>query len=168
MGLDLTSAPLGMWKRGLVVDGWKSFSGMMWVGWKRGGVLLVVLDGSGRQHAGGLGQMPRVGGKPQHWGSHGPLPALQLLFILNSWHIMGIQALGVRQAGHGDPRSSQLACLATARKPVFTSLGDGRMSRFCKTTSKMKNVPEVEQGHILSKQSVGWFSQSERFSPPSD
>lgn len=24
MGLDLTSAPLGMWNRGLVVNGWKS------------------------------------------------------------------------------------------------------------------------------------------------
>lgn len=60
-------------------------------------------------------------GKPQHWGSHGPLPALQLLFILNSWHIMGIQALGVLQAGHGDPRSFQLACHGTTRKPVFTS-----------------------------------------------
>lgn len=96
MGLYLTSAPLGMWNRGLVVDGWKRFSGMMWVGRMRGGVPSVVLDGSGKQHAGGLGHMPRVGGEggAQRWGPCGSLPALQLLFILNSWHIMGIQALG--------------------------------------------------------------------------
>lgn len=46
MGLDLTSAPLGMQKRGLV-DGWKRVLGMMWVGWKKSGVLLLVFGGSG-------------------------------------------------------------------------------------------------------------------------
>lgn len=128
MGLDLTNAapppPPGMWNRGLVVDGWKGFQGMMWAGRMRGGLPLVVLAGSGGQHAGGLGPLPRVGGGAQCWGPRGSLPALQLLFILNSWHIMGIQALGVLQTGHGDPRSSQLACLSITRKPVFTSLGD--------------------------------------------
>lgn len=45
----------------------------------------------------GVGSGGGGGGKPQHWGSHGPLPAPQLLFILNSWHIMGIQVLGALQ-----------------------------------------------------------------------
>lgn len=34
-------------------------------------------------------------GKPQCWGPRGSLPTVQLLLILNSWHIMGIQALVV-------------------------------------------------------------------------
>lgn len=40
----------------------EAFPGMMWAGRMRGGVPLVVLAGSGRQHAGGLGRTPRVGG----------------------------------------------------------------------------------------------------------
>lgn len=35
---------------------------MMWAGRMRGGVPLVVLAGSGGQHAGGLGPLPSVGG----------------------------------------------------------------------------------------------------------
>lgn len=61
----------------------------------------MVVDGSGRQCAGGLGRVPRgaggEGGVPQHWGPRGPLPTVQLFLILNSWHIMGIQALVVRR-----------------------------------------------------------------------
>lgn len=161
MGLDLTSAPLGMWKRGLVVNGWKSFSGMMWVGWNRGGVLLVVLDGSGRQHAGGLGQMPRVGGN-RSTGVH-----MDLCQHCNCFH-----SEQLAHNGYSGPRSPSgrtwRSQVVPARVPRYNKdasihLAGGRMSRFCKTTSKTKNVPGVEQGLILSKQSVGWFSQSERF-----
>lgn len=45
----------------------------------------------------------------------GPLPTVQLPLILNSWHIIGIQALVVLSIGHGAPRSSPLACLNTTR-----------------------------------------------------
>lgn len=54
-----------------------------------------MADGSGRQYAGGLGSVPRGRGKPQRWGPRGSMPTVQLLLILNSWHIMGIQALVV-------------------------------------------------------------------------
>lgn len=49
-------------------------------------------------------------------------------------------------------------------KEASIHLTGGRRSRFCKATSKMKNVRVVEQGVILSKQSVGRFSGSKRFS----
>lgn len=157
-----------MWKRGLVDDGWMRFLGMMWVGLKRGGVLLVVLDGSGRQHAGGLGHVPRGG---WWWGRRGEATALGLTWTFASTAIAfhseqlahnGHSGAQSPSAGHGDPRLPQLACLGATRKPVFTLLwgggvGGGGMSRFCKATSKLKNAPVVEQGAILSKKSVGWF-----------
>lgn len=56
---------------------------LVMVGWVREAVC-------GRAWLGAQG-----GGKPQCWGTHGPLPTVQLLLILNSWHTMGIQALVV-------------------------------------------------------------------------
>lgn len=76
MGLDLTSAPLGMWNRVLVVNGWKRFGDDVGrTPRSRGGpgcgvgCRNVVLDGLGRQYAGGLGSMPRVG-KSHSAGAH--------------------------------------------------------------------------------------------------
>lgn len=104
MGLDLTSVPLGMWSRALVVMGRRVFRGRCGLGsevygWAsvRGGVPL----GDGRMGQGGsiqegLAGCPGWGWRgAQHRGPHGPLPTVQLLHILNSWHIMGIQALVV-------------------------------------------------------------------------
>lgn len=88
-------------------EGWGTIGGVSWVREAARGRAWPYAQGGG----GGV--------KPQHWGPCGSLPALQLLFILNSWHIMGIQALGVLQTGHGDPNSAQLACLGMTRKPVF-------------------------------------------------
>lgn len=134
MGLDSTSAPLGMWKRGLVDDGWMRFSGMMWVGLKRGGVLLVVWDGSGRQHAGGLGHVPRGG---WWWERRGKATALGLTWTFASTAIAfhseqlahnGHSGARSPSAGHGDPRLPQLTCLGATRMPVFTLPGgDGGM-----------------------------------------
>lgn len=62
----------------------------MWGGVPLGGVRWVreAVCRRAWQHARGRG-------KPQHWGPCGSLPTVQLLLILNSWHIMGIQALVV-------------------------------------------------------------------------
>lgn len=51
--------------------------------------------GQGGSMREGLAACPGWGGEPQRWGPRGPLPTVQLLLILNSWHIMGIQALVV-------------------------------------------------------------------------
>lgn len=40
-----------------------------------------------------------VGGNRSTRGPCGPLPTVQLLLILNSWHIMGMQALAVLSMG---------------------------------------------------------------------
>lgn len=126
---------------GRMEEGWGTLGGVRWVSEAARGRAWPCAQGWGG------------GGGAQHWGSHGPLPAPQLLFIPNSWHIMGIQALGVLQAGHGDQVGPARVPGAT-RKPVSTSLG-GRMSRFRKATSKMKDARVVKQGVIFSKQSVG-------------
>lgn len=67
-------------------EGWGTIGGVSWVREAARGRAWPHAQGGG----GGGG-----GVKPQHWGPCGSLPALQLLFILNSWHIMGIQALRV-------------------------------------------------------------------------
>lgn len=81
MGLDLTSVPLGMWNRGLVVMGGRVLGddvGLEWglgVGWGAGwGVSgWWRRDGSGRQYTGGLGRVPsvvRVGAGSHSIGAH--------------------------------------------------------------------------------------------------
>lgn len=58
-----------MWNPALVVNGWASFWGTMWVEWQGVGVDLdvgwgcreVAAEGSWRKYAGGLGGVPRAG-----------------------------------------------------------------------------------------------------------
>jgi len=118
MGLDLTSAPLGMWNRGMVVMGGRVLGDdvgrpLRRRGRRRGGPGCVagVPLGSGRPGQGGsmregLAACPGWGEATALGPLCGPLPTVQLPLILNSWHIMGIQALVVLSIGHGAPRSS--------------------------------------------------------------
>lgn len=130
MGLDLTSAPLGMWNRGLVVMG-----GRVW----------GMMFGRALRHRGGpgWGGVPFGGGRmgqggsmreglavcPGWWWWGGEATALGPTWTLANSAITphseqlahkGYSGTCSPSIGHGALRSSPLVCLNTTRQPGIT------------------------------------------------
>lgn len=130
MGLDLTSVPLGMWNRGLVVMGGRVFGG-----WCGSGVRLrggpgwgvgynrVVVGRVREAVCGRAWQGAQVGGEATAQGPTWTLANSAITPHSEQLAHNGYSGTCSPSIGHPDPRSSTLACLSTTWQPEITSSG---------------------------------------------
>lgn len=133
----------------------EGFSGFqMWAGRMRGGLPLVVLAGSGGQHAGGLGPLPRVGGGGAVLGSAWIFASAAITFHSKQLAHNGYS--GARSPSDRTWRSQVVpARVPQYNKEASIHLTGGHMSR-CDDARPYPNwnkVPAVEQGATTNKQS---------------
>ena len=127
MGLDLTSAPQGMWNRGLLVMGGSVLGDDMGrVLRRRGGpgcgvgCRLVVVGWVGEAVCGRAWQHAQGGGEATALGPTWTLANSAITPHSEQLAHNRYPGTCSPSIGHGDPRSSPLACLSTTRQPKIT------------------------------------------------